>query len=49
MNRNEYLVFGNSGKLGKYDASDQDHPQDIIGYKPILKSVVGNCFNHQQL
>jgi hypothetical protein len=44
MNRNEYLVFGNSGKLGKYAASDQDHPQDIIGYKPILKSVVGNCF-----
>jgi hypothetical protein len=49
MNRNEYLVFGNSGKLGKYAASDQDHPQDIIGYKPILKSVMGNCFNHQQL
>jgi hypothetical protein len=44
MNRNEYLVFGNSGKLGKYAASDQDHPQDIIGYKPILKSVMGNCF-----
>jgi hypothetical protein len=44
MNRNEYLVFGNSGKLGKYAASDQDHPQDIIGYKPILKSVVDNCF-----
>jgi hypothetical protein len=47
MNRNEYIVFGNSGKLGKYAASDQDHPQDIIGYKPILKSVMDNCFNHQ--
>jgi hypothetical protein len=47
MNRNEYLVFGNSGKLGKYTASDQDHPQDIIGYKPILKSVMDNCLNHQ--
>lgn len=33
MNRNEYVVFGNSGKLGKYAASDQNHPQDIIGYK----------------
>ncbi len=47
MNRNEYLVFGNSGKLGKYAASDQDHPQDIIGFKPILKSVMDNCFDHQ--
>jgi hypothetical protein len=44
MNRNEYLVFGNSGKLAKYAASDQDHPQDIIGFKPILKSVMDNCF-----
>ena len=33
MNCNEYVVFGNSGKLGKYAASDQNHPQDIIGYK----------------
>lgn len=33
MNCNEYVVFGNSGKIGKYAASDQNHPQDIIGYK----------------
>lgn len=33
MNCNEYVVFGNSGKIGKYAASDQNHPQDIIGFK----------------
>lgn len=33
MNCNEYVVFGNSGKIGKYAASDQNHPQDFIGYK----------------
>lgn len=33
MNCNEYAIFGNSGKIGKYAASDQNHPQDIIGYK----------------
>ena len=33
MNYNEYIVFGNSGKIGKYAASDQLPAQDIIGYK----------------
>ncbi|MEY4964318.1 MAG: hypothetical protein RLZZ323_1637 [Bacteroidota bacterium] len=28
---NRSFIFKNSGKLGKYAASDQDHPQDIIG------------------
>lgn len=31
-----------SSEQNKVDA--QNHPQDIIGFKPILKSVMGNCF-----
>jgi hypothetical protein len=47
MNRNEYLVFGNSGKLGKYAASDQDHPQDIIDLlEKIFKSRISGIFKN---
>lgn len=44
MNCNEYFVFGNSGKFGKYAASDQDHPKDIIGFKTNIKSVLIKYF-----
>lgn len=34
MSYNEYFVFSESGKWGKYSANDYEYPMDIIGFKP---------------
>jgi hypothetical protein len=36
---NEYLVFSESCKWGKYSANDYDYPVDIIGFNPIYSHI----------
>ena len=44
MFANEYFVFSESGKWGKYAASDYELPLDIIGFKPDYESVFKKGF-----
>lgn len=39
MPHNEYFVFGDSGKWGKYSANDYIHPTDVIGFQPNYKNI----------
>lgn len=39
MSFNEYYIFGESGKWGKYSATDYIRSLDIIGFKPELASI----------
>lgn len=44
MSYNEYYVFSESGKWGKYSANDYEQPLDIIGFKPDYESVFRKSF-----
>ncbi|MEO1097916.1 MAG: hypothetical protein AAFX57_09185 [Bacteroidota bacterium] len=44
MFANEYFVFSESGKWGKYSANDYEQPLDIIGFKPDYESVFRKSF-----
>lgn len=44
MGYNEYFVFSESGKWGKYSANDYEHPLDIIGFKPEYESIFKKNF-----
>ena len=48
MNYNEYFVFGESGKWGKYSATDYVRPLDIIGFKQELSSFFQEQFTQRQ-
>lgn len=39
MSYNEYCVFSESGKWGKYSANDYEQPLDIIGFKPKYEQI----------
>jgi len=44
MSYNEYYVFSESGKWGKYSANDFRLPLDIVGFKPEYKSIFKKNF-----
>lgn len=44
MFANEYFVFSESGKWGKYSANDYEQPLDIIGFKPDYEPVFRKSF-----
>lgn len=44
MFKNEYFVFSESCKWGKYSANDFENPLDIIGFKPEYKSIFKENF-----
>lgn len=44
MSYNEYYVFSESGKWGKYSANDYEQPLDIIGFKPEYEPVFRKGF-----
>lgn len=44
MSYNEYYVFSESGKWGKYSANDYEQPLDIIGFKPDYEPVFRKSF-----
>ncbi|MGK6353487.1 hypothetical protein [Parapedobacter sp. DT-150] len=48
MSMNEYFVFGESGKWGKYSANDYERPLDIIGFKSELAPVFQNHFKQNR-
>jgi hypothetical protein len=48
MTYNEYFVFGESGKWGKYSANDYDSPLDILGLKPELTQVFTASFQQPE-
>jgi hypothetical protein len=45
MFANDYFVFGESGKWGKYSANDCDYPLDIIGFHPEFKPIFFKYFS----
>jgi len=44
MSYNEYFVFSESGKYGRYSANDHEYPLDIIGFKPELTPIFTDHF-----
>lgn len=44
MFANEYFVFSESGKWGKYSANDYEQPLDLIGFKPEYESIFKKNF-----
>lgn len=48
MSYNEYLVFGASGKWGKYSATEFENPVDIIGYKTEFASIFKQHFKQSK-
>ena len=48
MFANEYFVFSESGKWGKYSANDYEKPLDIIGFKPQYESIFKEQFEQSE-
>lgn len=44
MCANEYFVFSESGKWGKYSANDYESPLDIIGFKSKYEHIFKKNF-----
>lgn len=44
MSYNEYFVFCESGKWGKYSANDYEYPLDLIGFQPELAHIFQEHF-----
>jgi len=48
MFTNEYFVFSESGKWGKYSAIDYEHPLDIYGFMPQYESFFRDSFKQSK-
>ena len=48
MSYNEYFVYSESDKWGKYTANDYEYPMDIIGFKPEVAPIFKEQFKQSK-